>query len=204
MNIGDVEYLPPQQQARPVHRRQQLGLPASLLVPGLTSTPEDLKRAADQTDAFISGMSDAVSGFDWKKSHGVPKGSGKQFDAFRKQWSDFYSTDFSANWRVLAHTGSLTASLKNFQEQACTWATNLKGWGVPVPGILPACATSGKNIWMWIGIGAVSLVGLFILGKLVHTVAFGGAALEEAEEEALKIAEEKKRKKHDRTAYSIT
>jgi hypothetical protein len=57
---------------------------------------------------------------------------------------------------------------------------------------------------MWIGIAAVSVVGLFIIGKLIHTVALGGAALEEAESEAMKIAEEKKRKKQDRTAYSIT
>ena len=57
---------------------------------------------------------------------------------------------------------------------------------------------------MWIGIGAVTLVGLFMIGKLVHTVAFGDARLEEAEDEAMRLLEEKKRKRHDRSAFSIT
>jgi hypothetical protein len=49
----------------------------------------------------------------------------------------------------------------------------------------------------WVGVGVVALVGLFTVGKLVHTVALGGAMDEElhvAEREALRIARSRKLK----------
>lgn len=49
------------------------------------------------------------------------------------------------------------------------------------------------KILKWVGVGVVALTGLFVLGKLVHTVAFGNggfgqAELLEAEREAMEIA----------------
>lgn len=47
----------------------------------------------------------------------------------------------------------------------------------------------------WVGIGLVVLIGVFTLGKLVHTVALGAAsdeALKEAEQQAMKTARERR------------
>lgn len=47
----------------------------------------------------------------------------------------------------------------------------------------------------WVGVGLIVLMGLFTIGKLVHTVALGAAsdeALKEAEREAMKTARERR------------
>ncbi len=191
LGADDVEYLPP-----------GLGAEATTATPGTLSMPEDLWNAAQQTNDFINGMASAVAAFTHWTSR-TPAGSGVAFDAFRKEWSDFYTNDFSTRARTVAHalTSNIAGNLRNYQEQAATWAKKLKIWGVKVPGIAPASA-GGTNVFMWIGIGAVSLVGLFIIGKLIHTVALGNA-LTEAEDDAVRIANSK-RKRRDKTAFSIT
>jgi len=193
ISYDDIEYLPP---APAPEARRPLGSNATILSPGALSLPEDLWNAGQQTNDFINGMSAAVAAVTSWKGKNVPAGTGASFDAFRKEWAEFYGNNLSSRPQLLAHafTSNLSNNLRNYQEQAATWAKNLKKWGVAVPGIAPAMA-GGSNVFMWIGVGAVALVGLFVLGKFLHTVALGNAELTEAEDEAMKIADEKARQK---------
>ncbi|HEV3059766.1 MAG TPA: hypothetical protein VGY48_16055 [Vicinamibacterales bacterium] len=195
MNVGDVEYLAP-----------GLGADATTASTGFFSTPPDLRNAAQQTDAYVTSLAKTVQrGGAWLSR--VPTGSGDAFQAFVDSWEQFYGSTFANKFNswVSWFTSDVQSKVANFQAQAADWGAKFKKWGAAVAGTPPPSAPGGpSNTFMWIGIAAVSVVGLFIIGKLIHTVALGGAALEEAESEAMKIAEEKKRKKQDRTAYSIT
>lgn len=174
---------------------------------GFFSSAEDLLNAAKQTDDYVSAMQAAVDAVSNWSGKNVPAGSGQAFKTFYANWKNFYANDFGSRTSVLAHwfTSNLQGNLVNYQNQAADWGQKLKKWGVSVQGAAPpGAAGGGKNVMMWVGIGAVTLIGLFIIGKLVHTVAFGGAALEEAEEEAMRLADQKQRKKHDRRVLSIT
>jgi hypothetical protein len=197
VNIDDVEYLPP----------TRLGADATTATTGFFSSPEDLLTAAKQTDDYVSSMQQAVDAVtDWK-GRGAPSGSGTAFRNFYTNWKNFYANNFSSRASVIAHflTTNMQGTLVNYQNQAADWGKKLKKWNLDVPAApTPGADGGAKSTMMWVGIAAVSIVGLFIIGKLVHTVAFGSAALEEAEDEALKIAEAKKRKKHDKTVLSIT
>jgi len=196
LNIGDVEYLPP----------GSLGAEATTASTGFFSTPGDLRNAAVQTNDYVTSMATTVQrGGAWLKK--VPAGNGKAFQAFVNNWEQFYGTTFANAFNAWASwfTSDVQSKVANFQAQAADWGTKLKKWGAKVAGTpTPAASGGASNTFMWIGIGAVTLVGLFLIGKLIRTATLGGAALEEAEDEALKIAEAKRRKKADRTAYSIT
>ena len=189
---GDVEYMPPLRDATTAST-------------GIFSTPDDLLNAAQQTNAYVAALAAAVRAkSDWSS---VPAGTGAALQSFLDGWANFYASDFSSRARVLLHWGTsdLQSTLANYQQQAADWGVKLKKYGAKIDAISPASAPGGgKNVMMWIGIGAVTLVGLFMIGKLVHTVAFGDARLEEAEDEAMRLLEEKKRKRHDRSAFSIT
>lgn len=160
-----------------------------------------------QTNAFITGMAQGVDAVKNWTGKGVPAGTGATFNTFVRAWANFYASDFSSRPRVLAHwlTSNLQAQLINFQQQAADWGKKLKKWGVK----FEATSTEGApnkalGVLTWIGIGVVVLGGLYLIGKAVHKATLGGAALEEAEQEAMQIAEEKKRKKRDKTALTIS
>lgn len=163
--------------------------------------------AAKQTDDYVTAMQQAVDGVKSWVGKGAPSGSGAAFRAFYTNWKNFYANNFSSRFTQLVHeaTSDLQSSLVNYQNQAADWGKKLKKWKVEVAATpTPSAPGGASNVLMYVGIGAVALVGLFIIGKLVHTVALGGAALEEAENEAMRLADEKKRKRQDRTAFSIT
>lgn len=190
---GDVEYMPALRDATTAST-------------GFFSTPTDLRNAAQQTNSYVTSLAQTVQrGGAWLNK--VPAGNGDQFQAFINNWEQFYGSTFANafNSYVSWFTSDVQSKVANFQAQAADWGTKFKKWGASVPGTPPPSAPGGgKNVMMWIGIGAVTLVGLFMIGKLVHTVAFGDARLEEAEDEAMRLLEEKKRKRHDRSAFSIT
>ncbi len=144
----DIEYLPP---APAPETKRPLGsnsfAQATTLTPGALSLPEDLWNAGQQTNDFINGMSAAVAAVTNWKGHNVPPGTGAAFDAFRKEWAEFYGNNLSSRPQLIAHafTSNLSGNLRNYQEQAATWAKNLKKWGVIVPASRlrwPAAATS--------------------------------------------------------------
>lgn len=193
---GDVEYIQP-----------GFGADASVRTPGYFSTPEDLLSAAQQTNGVIMALHAAVDENRRRPTPTIPKSVRDEWVAFVTGWSGYYETNFGGSrLRTLAHwfTSDLQGTLVNYQQQAALWADRLKKYGAKITG----AGTEGKpggaaNVMMWVGIAVVGVVGLFIIGKLVHTVALGGAALEEAEDEALRIAEAKRRKRTDKTALSI-
>lgn len=67
---------------------------------------------------------------------------------------------------------------------------------INIPSALP------KTI-IWIGIGTVVVVGLILLTKIVRTAVLHGSELEEAEREAMAIADAQRHKKASRKVYSI-
>jgi hypothetical protein len=74
----------------------------------------------------------------------------------------------------------------------------LPSWAQPSTG-------KGRDLALKIGIGVAVLIGLFVAGKLVHTIILGqSSALGEAEMMAMAIADAQRRKRHSRTVLSVS
>jgi hypothetical protein len=207
VNIDDVEYLPPPQ-TRPQTQRRGFGADTAVSQTGFFSSPIDLYNAGRQTNDAFMQMFNAVNANRSSAHPTIPKSVRDEFVPFAIGWNNFWQTNLASTAIVFKFfTTDLQQHLVDYQQQIAAWGTKLKKYiGADADSAASVKPGSGgaKNTMMWVGIAAVSLVGLFIIGKLVHTVAFGGAELEDAEDEALKIAEAKKRKKHDRHVLSIT
>lgn len=202
LGADDVEYLPPPQ-------RRSFGADTSVASTGYFSSPSDLYDAGQQTNAAFMEMFNAVDA-NRKSAHAtVPKSVRDEFVPFAQGWSQFFETNLSSMPRVLKNwaLSNLQGKLVAYQQQIAAWGARLKKYlgsaAASAAGLKPG-GGSAKNVLMWVGIGAVTLIGLFVIGKLVHTVALGNAALTEAEEDAIRIMDEKQRKRRDRTAFSIT
>ncbi len=72
-----------------------------------------------------------------------------------------------------------------------------------VPSGFPKLPKATGKIIVYVAIGAAGLVGLFVLGKLLHTIALGSAELIEAENAAMAIADAQRRKRSSRSVLSI-
>jgi hypothetical protein len=206
---GDVEYMPPSQ-PQSQQRRAGFGSDTSVAATGYFSSPSDLLNAGQQTNDAFMQMFNAVDANRSSANPTVPKSVRDQFVPFAIGWNQFFQQNFSNIALVTARwlTSDLQTHLVSYQQQIAAWGEKLKKYigadAGSAASLKPGSQGGAKNVMMWIGIGAVTLVGLFMIGKLVHTVAFGDARLEEAEDEAMRLLEEKKRKRHDRTAFSIT
>lgn len=171
---------------------------ATLYQPGWVNTPGDIRTAAQQTDAFVEHLNTGIA------SSRAPK-------AFRDAWNQFYG-GWKAWYADAANhtlrkwlTSDIQSQLVSYQQQAGSWAEQAKKYHVATAGPGPEAPTGGaQKVMMWIGISVVGLVVLGVVAKLVHTIMLGNAALAEAETTALALAEAKRRKRHDRSAFSIT
>lgn len=176
---------------------------ATTFSPGWFSTPGDLTLAAQQTDAVVTALDSGVAA-----SKRVVKSVRDEWATFAAQWKQFFDSNLGPNASTTLHwlTSNLQGQLVNFQQQVATWASKLAKYGVRTTGATPAEAPGGsRSVFVWIGIGVVALAGLFILGKLVHTVVLGGSnALTAAEDEAMRISDRARAKRHSRSAYSIS
>jgi hypothetical protein len=205
LGADDVEYMPPQQV-----RGRAFGADTSVAATGYFSSPSDLYDAGQQTNAAFMEMFNAVASNRGSAQPTIPKSVRDEFVPFAQGWSQFFETNLSSMPRVLKNwaLSNLQGKLVAYQQQIAAWGTRLKRYlgsaAASAAGLKPGSGGSAKNVLMWVGIGAVTLIGLFVIGKLVHTVALGNAALTEAEEDAMRIADEKQRKRRDRTAFSIT
>jgi hypothetical protein len=171
---------------------------ATLYQPGWVNTPTDIRAGAEQTNAYIEALNAGIS------RSGAPK-------TFRDGWNQFYGgwkawyADASQHTLRKWLTSDVQSQLVSYQQQAGEWAQQAAKYRVKAPGPGPEAATGGaQKVMMWIGIGVVGLVVLGVVAKLVHTVMLGNVALGEAEAAALAIADAKRRKKHDRSTFSIT
>jgi hypothetical protein len=82
----------------------------------------------------------------------------------------------------------------------------LDGWvNSHTPGGLPKIPKDVSRVVIYVAVGAAALTTVFIVAKLVHTIALGRAndALGAAEEEALAIADAQRRKRQSRSVLSI-
>lgn len=208
LGAEDVEYGPSQPQARP--RARQLGADTSVASTGFFSSPSDLYDAGQQTNAAFMQMFNAVDANRSSAHPTVPKSVRDQFVPFAIGWNTFFQQNLSNIAIVTARffTTDLQSHIVSYQQQIAAWGEKLKKYigadAGSAASLKPGTQGTAKNVMMWVGIGAVALVGIFLIGKLAHTVAFGDARLTEAEDEAMRLADEKRRKKSDRSAFSIT
>lgn len=188
-------------------RTRQLGADTTTAQTGFFSSPTDLYNAGQQTNAAFMQMFNAVNANRSSANPTVPKSVRDEFVPFAIGWNDFFQKNLASTAIVFKFfTTDLQTHLVDYQKQIAAWGDKLKkyiGADASSAASLKPGSGGAKNTFMWIGIAAVGIIGLFMIGKLVHTVAFGHA-LEEAEDEAMRLVDAKKRKKHDRTAFSIT
>jgi len=193
----------------PPPQRRTFGADTSVAATtGFFSSPIDLYNAGKQTNDAFMQMFNAVNANRSSAHPTIPKSVRDDFVTFAIGWNTFYQQNFSGTAIAFKYfTTNLQGNLVSYQQQIAAWGTKLKKYigsdASSAAGLKPG-GGSAKNVLMWVGIGAVTLIGLFVIGKLVHTVALGNAALTEAEEDAMRIMDEKQRKRRDRTAFSIT
>lgn len=204
LDIASVRLIEARQRAAgwAPHVRGQLGADATLYQPGAINTPFDLRTAAQQTDRFIAGLNDALQNV--KK---VPLAWYQGWQKFFTEWQRFYANNFSGIVSTTAHwlTSDLQSQLVNYQQQAGVWAKQAAKYKASAPGPGPEePASDTKKTLMYVGLAVVGLGTLFLVAKLVHTAVLGGAALEEAEQTAVALADAQRRKKSNRRVVTIS
>jgi hypothetical protein len=198
----DVEYMPPQAVQSPTPRT--LGADTTQAATGFFSSPSDLFDAGQQTNTAFHEMFDAVMKNRSSAHPTISKAIRDEFVPFSQGWDKFYQENLQSVGLVFARwaTSALQSHLVAYQQQMNAWAARLKKYGIK-GAVFDPTTSKGKNIFMWIGIGVVTLGAIYVIAKTVRKATLGGAALEEAEDEAMRLVEEKKRKRHDRTLFSI-
>jgi hypothetical protein len=74
-----------------------------------------------------------------------------------------------------------------------------------LPPWLRPSSGKGRDLALKIGIGVAVLVGLFVAGKLVHTIILGrSTALGAAEDAVMALANAQRRKRHARSVLSVS
>ncbi len=136
----------------------------------LINTPGQILNDMDSVDRLVDGLGVAVN----QQRAKLGKTVVKQFEAFWNEWKAFYARNKGLGARLWGGTWEQTMA---YRDRATQWQERLGKAGAEVtPDNLAPQPDATKSLFMKIGIGVAVLAGLFIAGKLVHTIMFGGAA----------------------------
>jgi hypothetical protein len=196
----DVEYLAP---------HPQLGADRG----DFFFSPDEVANEQNQVNTLVDSMGMDAN----ERKSSLPKTTFTGFVRFWNEWKAFYKN--KSGWAA-RHERSTYEKTLEFRQRAATWHDDLSKAGLKLSSSKPTDPSQGGGPWqaiqkgtnkltdvppwvMWTVGGTVALIAVFIASKVVAKAALGGAALEEAEQEAMRLVDEKKRKKHDRTLFSI-
>jgi len=143
---------------------QQLG--------ALINTPWAIRNEMETVNRLVDSLGVTVNA-----SPKLSKSLVRQFSDFWNEWKAFYANNQSLTARFFE--GSYDQTLA-YRDRAMQWQARLKKAGADVTPDQIVPPSSGSKTLTYIGIGAVVLVGLFIAGKLVHTIMLGDGELQGA------------------------
>lgn len=174
----DVEYIapPPKQPAR-----KQLGA-------GFIITPGQLSSDLDVVNRLVDGIGVDVN----EQKAKLPKAVVKGWEQFWNEWKGFYARNQGLGPRLW---GGLSDQIQQYKVRTDAWQQKLTKAGLKVtPDRLP---TTSKPVLLYVGIAVAGIVGLFIVGKLLHKVMLSGGSfnqqdLLQAEREAVRAAERRR------------
>lgn len=130
--------------------------------------PTTIRNEMDAVNQLIDGLGVAVN----ERRGKIAASTVKHFEQFWNEWKVFYARN-AASW-----SGSVYDQAVDFRRRAVEWRDRLAKAGADVtPERLAPAEDTTKSVLMKIGIGVVVLTGLFIAGKLVHTILLGRSGL---------------------------
>jgi hypothetical protein len=138
----------------------------------LVNTPGQILNEMDSVDRLVDGLGVAVN----QQRAKLGKTVVKQFEAFWNEWKAFYVRNKGLGARLWGGTWEQTIG---YRDRATQWQERLGKAGAEVTPdrITPPDDGSTTKILKYIGIGTAVLVGLFIAGKLVHTIVLGRSGI---------------------------
>lgn len=173
-------------------RPQQMG--ASLVY-----SPGQIQAEADTVNNIITQLATDVAA-----SPKIKAQSRAAFGAFTAEWQTFYSQHLGLVDRLWFST---MEKISEYRHRAADWKKQLKKQGLKTstpddnptkPGI-----SFGIPWWAWLA-GAGGLVGLYFIVRIVRGSVLAGAALEEAEADAIAVATAVQKRKAARKVVTIS
>lgn len=154
----------------------------------LVYSPGVIKAEAETTNAVITQMSQDVNA-----SPKVPTATRNAFGVFVAEWSSYYQS-ISFVDRLLFST---MEKIQEFRKRAGDWRKLLQKAGAKFSSPADKTTAAGVSLpqipWKWILGGVGAAVGLFFIVRIMKSSLSGAAQLAEAEEDAVRIAEMKRK-----------
>lgn len=150
--------------------------------------PPEIRNEMNAVNQLVDGLGVSVN----ERRGKLPASTVKHFEQFWNEWKVFYARNASS-W-----SGGVYDQAVEFRRRAVEWRDRLAKAGADVtPEQLAPAKDLMKDVLIKVGIGVVVLTGLFIAGKLVHTIVLGGVtgSLGEAEAAAVALMDAQRRRR---------
>ena len=170
-------------------------------------SPDEVQNEQEKVNRLVDSMGVDVNAQQAKLPATVVRG----FAQFWNEWKHFFAD--RSGW-LARHERSTYEQTLQYRDQAEAWRKKLQKVGADLAAgqVAPAkpSQSDGNKVLIYIGVGAIVLVGLVLAAKIAHTVALGDSEsgeedfdVDAAEAEALAIVEKKRQKRHARSVLSI-
>ncbi len=142
---------------------------------GFFSTPGDLLTQANQVNAQVQALDNALNG-----NNAVPQDYWDGFQAFLSDWLHFFSSTFGGQGFQVGPSGSsfsatgswltsdLAGQLTTYEAQTASWLTQAQQYGVTIPGgiIQPPSNPSVPDLLSGIEGVVIALIVLLVVFKV--------------------------------------
>lgn len=170
-------------------------------------SPDEVANEQEQVNRLVDSLGVDVNAQQAK----LPATTVRGFAQFWNEWKHFYAD--RSGW-LSRHERSTYEKTLQYRDQADAWRKKLAKAGADLAaGQVTAGKppqSDGNKVLIYIGVGAIVLVGIVLAAKIVHVVALGDSEpgdeefdADAAEAEALAIIEKKRQKRHARSVLSI-